>query len=216
MFRIIEPGQRGAHLRALTRMHELRDRVVVGQWGWDIPGALPGFEQDQFDGDDTVYVLVEDEDGGVSACARLNPTTQPHMMTELFADYCDLQPAPAGEDIRECSRFVIDTVSINDPYEVFRLRCRLGIGITTWCLDQDVTQLTWLTHQRFYNHVSGLFRTEPLGRPRRQEGEWAWIAAVSHIELAALDRQLDRFRRTREIVAELTAAKQSEEGGQAA
>lgn len=216
MFRTIQPGDRAASQGLLDDMHEMRDRIVVGEWGWVIPGAAPGYERDRFDTDETVYCLVLDDHGRVKASARLNPTTQPHMMSELFADYCDLQPWPAGEDVWECSRFVIDTVSVTSRLEEFVLRCHLGIGLTTWCYDHNVRQLSWLTHQKFYNHLSVLFPTQPLGRPVRQGDGWAWIAAVSEIGLDSLDCQIERLRRAPEIVGALIAGKAPGEEGQAA
>lgn len=205
MFQIILPHQRAEQAALIDEMHAMRYRIVVGEWGWDIPGLQPGYDRDAFDQEETVHILVRGENGQVQASARLNPTCGPHMMSKLFAGYCDLQPFPVGEDIWECSRFVIDTARAAGRLEAFQLRCRLGIGITTWCLDHGVTRLSWLTHQKFYNHVCGLFRTEPLGLPRRQEEGWSWIAAVSDIDLPALDRQMDRFRRAPEIVASLMA-----------
>jgi len=203
MFRIILPHQHTEHAGLIDDMHQMRFRIVVEEWGWDIPGLQPGYDRDAFDHDETVHVVVCGETGRVQASARLNPTCRPHMMSELFADYCDLQPYPVGGHIWECSRFVIDTARASDRLEAFQLRCRLGIGITTWCLDAGVTRLSWLTHQKFYNHVCGLFRTEPLGLPRRQDNGWSWIAAVSDVDLPALDRQMDRFRKAPEIVAAL-------------
>ncbi len=216
MFRIILPGEHHHHAGLLDDMHQMRYRVVVEDWGWKIPGLLPGYDRDRFDTEATVYVLVESEAGDVRASARLNPTTQPHMMTELFADYCDLQPIPVGTDVWECSRFVLDARGAADRLETFRLRCRLGIGITTWCLDQGVTRLSWLTHQAFYNHVGELFRTEPLGLARRYTDDQAWVAAVSEVDLTALDRQLDRYRRAPELVAALIAGQTPSGSGRAA
>lgn len=216
MFTIIPPAQRRAEAALISEMHRLRYRIVVEQWGWEIPGLQPGYDKDAFDTGDTVYVVVAGEAGQVLACARLNPTTRPHMMSELFAAYCDLQPFPVGADVWECSRFVVDTEGAADRLEAFRLRARLGIGITAWCLDQKVRRLSWLTHQKFYNHVSGLFRTEPLGLPKSKGDDWAWIAAVSDVNLPALDRQLDRYRCGPEIVDALIAGGAPDGEGRAA
>ena len=203
MFRIITPALRAQHRARIDDMHAMRFRVVVEEWGWDIPGIEPGYDRDAFDTAGTVYIIAEDTAGRVAASARLNPTTGPHMMSELFSAWCDLQPLPEAEDVWECSRFVIDRSRAEDRLDAIRLRARLGIGITAWCLDNDITRLSWLTHQAFYNHVSGLFRTEPLGLPRRDGGEEAWIAAVSFVDLPALDRQLDRYRNAGALAAAL-------------
>ena len=216
MFRIVQPEQRRDSASLIDDMHQMRYRIVVEEWGWDIPGIERGYDKDQFDTAATVYVLVLREGGHVAASARLNPTTGPHMMSELFKDYCDLQPFPSAEDVWECSRFVIDTGSVTDRLEEFRLRCQLGIGVTTWCMDRGITRLSWLTHQKFYNYIGGLFRTEPLGLPKRQGDDWSWIAAVSEVDLSALDRQIERLRQAPEIVAALIAGKAPGGEGRAA
>jgi acyl-homoserine lactone synthase len=173
----------------------------------DFPIIREGYDKDQFDTDATVYVLVLSESGEVRACSRLNPTDRPHMLSELFADYCDLQPYPVGPDVWECSRFVTDRSRMADPVDDFRTRCRLGLGLTVWCLDHGVSRLSWLTHQKFYNLVQRVWSTEPLGLPRREGDDWAWIPAVSQIDKATLDRQLDRYRNAETIVAEYMAPK---------
>ena len=43
--------------------------------------------------------------------------------------------------------------------------------------------------------------------PRREDGDWAWIPAVSRIDQATLDRQLDRFRNADAIVEAYMAPK---------
>lgn len=201
MFRIIRPDDRGEYRELLGEMHKMRYRVVVGEWGWEIPGIEPGYDKDQFDTDETVYVIVQTDNGDVVATSRMNPTKQPHMLSELFADYCDLQSYPVGDDVWECSRFVTDRSLVSDPVEDFRIRCRLGLGLTVFCLDNGINRLSWLTHQKFYNLVQRVWKTEPLGLPRRQGDDWAWIPAVSEIDQDTLDRQMDRYRNAEEIVA---------------
>lgn len=216
MFRIVRPPDRQACQDLLDDMHRMRYRIVVEEWGWDIPGISPGYDKDQFDTDETVYVIVEDENGAIVASARLNPTTRPHMLSELFAANCDLQPYPVGRDVWECSRFVTDRSLMTDAVDDFRMRCRLGLGLTVFCLDHRVTRLSWLTHQKFYNVVQRVWKTEPLGLPKREGDDWAWIPAVSQIDHETLDRQMDRYRNAEEIVAQYMAPKYPSSGGRVA
>ncbi len=216
MFRIITPEHRDSNRSLIDAMHEMRYRVVVCEWGWEIPGVVAGYERDQFDTAETVYVIVQNDAGEVVASSRLNPTTHPHMLSELFADYCDLQPWPVGTDVWECSRYVTERSKFRDPVEDFRARCRLGIGLTVHCIDQGITRLSWLTHQKFYNLVQKVWDTEPLGLPRRTDSDWAWIPAVSRIDQATLDRQLDRFRNAEAIVDAYMAPKLAASRGRVA
>ncbi len=202
MFQIIKPDDRAANKALLKDMFENRYRVVVEQWGWTIPGIARGHDEDQFDTEDTIYSVVVDEDSGrVVGSSRLNPTTRPHMLSELFADYCDLQPYPELASVWECSRYVIDKTMFKDPVREFRHRAQIGIGLTQCCLDNDISELSWLTHKSFYNLVLAVWETEPLGLARRGDDGSAWIAARSKIDAAALSRQLSRFNNAEEVVA---------------
>jgi len=216
MFKIITPGRHDEHRDLLDAMHRMRYRIVVGEWGWDIPGIQPGYDKDQFDTDETVYVIVRTPEGEVVGTSRLNPTMRPHMLSDLFADYCNLQPYPVGKDVWECSRFVTDRSLITDPVDDFRVRCRIGLGLTAYCLDNRITRLSWLTHQKFFNLVQRVWHTEPLGLPRRNGDDWAWIPAVSRIDEETFDRQLDRFRNAEEIVARYLGTRQASEGNRVA
>ncbi|MEQ9434690.1 acyl-homoserine-lactone synthase [Hyphomonas sp.] len=216
MFKIITPGRHDEHRDLLDAMHRMRYRIVVGEWGWDIPGIQPGYDKDQFDTDETVYVIVRTPEGEVVGTSRLNPTMRPHMLSDLFADYCNLQPYPVGKDVWECSRFVTDRSLITDPVDDFRVRCRIGLGLTAYCLDNRITRLSWLTHQKFFNLVQRVWHTEPLGLPRRNGDDWAWIPAVSRIDEETFDRQLDRFRNAEEIVAQYLGTRQASEGNRVA
>jgi N-acyl-L-homoserine lactone synthetase len=208
MHQTITPENRHQFAGLIDRMHRNRFDVVVGQWGWDIPGIDHGYDKDQFDTDDTVYIVVTDpEQGDVVASSRLNPTTRPHMMSELFSEYCNLQPYPVSDSTMECSRFVIDRTLFNDPLLEFKIRCSLGIGITEYCVENGITQLSWLTHQKFYNLATRVWKTEPLGTPVRDTPDGGvWVPAISKMDRATAKLQRHRFENAEAVVAELIAA----------
>lgn len=205
MYQIITPDNRDKFAAALDSMHRNRYDVCVTQWGWDIPGIKPGYDKDQFDTEHTVYITINDAKlGRVVASTRLNPTTQPHMMSELFSEYCNLQPYPVSADTVECSRYVIDRTLFNDPVQEYKIRCNLGIGITEYCLANGITQMSWLTHQKFYQLIQKNWKTEPLGLPVRDTADgWAWVPAVSQIDAALNANQRDRLANAEEVVAQL-------------
>lgn len=205
MFRIIGPRARDEARVQLARLFRLREVIVSAAKPGAYPRLLPEAGRDRFDTEETVYVLAG-EGGVLQGCARLNPTTSPHMLGELLAPLCDLQPMPSGPGIWECSRFVVDTASVSGSVEEFELRYRLGLGITAWCLDADVRQIVWLLHQSVFSRVSEIFRTAALGRPLTLQGGGVWIPAVSQVDLQALDRLIGRLRLAPEIVPGLLAA----------
>jgi acyl-homoserine lactone synthase len=201
MYEIITPEDRIASRDQLEEMYRHRYEVVVDQWGWDVPGLVPGRDVDKFDIAETVYIIVRDAAGTLTASTRLNPTTGAHMMTELFTEFCDLQPIPRGEDVLECSRFVVDRKKFSDPVSEYRARAALAIAITEFGLANGIKRFTWLTHRLLYNTASKAWRTEPLGLPKRSPFDrWDWIAAVSEITEAALNYQLDRYENAENLI----------------
>ncbi|MEM6625109.1 MAG: acyl-homoserine-lactone synthase [Pseudomonadota bacterium] len=108
MIEIVTPGNRRCYAPLIEDMYRMRYDVVVKKWGWRVPGATPGRDKDQFDTDETVYILHLDEGRRkVLGCCRLNPTTGPTMLSDLFEDACDLQAVPRDRTIWEASRFVV-------------------------------------------------------------------------------------------------------------
>lgn len=87
-----------------TQLFKYRYQVFVELLGWqlDVP---PGRETDQFDHDDTLYVIAEDEAGSIVGCARLLPTTAPYLLEEVFPELLNGAPIPKSADIWELSRF---------------------------------------------------------------------------------------------------------------
>ena len=175
-------------------MHRLRHDVVVEQWKWDVPGAADGLERDQFDTQDAVYLVLMGEpetrrQGRAVACSRLLPTTGPHMMSEVFADFCTLQPSPRGPDVWEYSRHLSDPTLFDDRAASKRARALITLALNTYCLDQGIRRLVWLTHLPMFNLAQQLWTTEPLGLPDRRDGaDETLIAGVSSIDLSALQR----------------------------
>lgn len=202
MFSIVEPKHRPHKRELLDAMHKKRYDVVVGEWGWTIPGITPGYDEDQFDTDDTVYILVENAQNKVVASTRLNPTTKPHMMSEIFQEFCDLQPVPRDKHIWECSRFVVDRRCFSDPVSEYRARSALAIGMTQYCLANDIHSITWLTHSLLYNSAAKIWRTEPLGLPKPSGFDnWTWQAAVSEISESSLAFQTKRHHKADKLVS---------------
>lgn len=89
----------------LKRMAQYRYRVFVQQLKWNLNWAGDGIELDQFDRDDTVYVVAQKDDETLIGTARLLPTTGPYLLGEIFPHLLNDQPPPACESVWELSRF---------------------------------------------------------------------------------------------------------------
>ena len=81
-----------------------RYKVFIEHLGWELE-TPPGREIDQFDRDDTMYVVARHEDNRIVGCARLLPTTQPYLLGEVFPELLNGMPAPCDPTVWELSRF---------------------------------------------------------------------------------------------------------------
>jgi len=87
-----------------SKVAHYRHRVFVEQLGWQLQ-TLGNTEQDQFDREDTIYVISRDEYGDITGCARLLPTTRPYLLGEVFPQLLNGMPVPSSADVWELSRF---------------------------------------------------------------------------------------------------------------
>ena len=88
----------------LQGMARYRQRVFVETLGWDL-AVEDGLEFDQFDRSDTRYVIARDADGKISGVARLLPTTEPYLLSEVFPQLMGQAAPPCSEEVWELSRF---------------------------------------------------------------------------------------------------------------
>ena len=165
MIEIVTPRNRQFYREQLEAMHRMRYRVVVEEWGWDVPSARSGYDIDPFDAEDTVYILhINEARDGVDGCCRLNPTTKPTMLSEIYLDACDLMALPRDPCVWETSRFVIsDDLESKERY--LEIMWRLGVGINEYCRQAGIKQIAWYTNPPFYNTICSVMRVTPLGRP---------------------------------------------------
>ena len=208
MFQIIKPEDRAANEDLLDEMFRHRYSIVVQEWGWDVPGVKAPFETDQFDTDDTVYVVVRDPDlGRITASSRLNPTVMPHMLSEVFPEFCNLQPYPIALSTWEWTRLVVDRKAYKSNRATeLKIRSSLSLGIHKFCREHGIDELSFLTHQFAYQLVQKVWDTEPLGLPIRAPGEdTAWIAAKSRVDAAAYEQLTYRHENAEAIIARQVA-----------
>ena len=62
---------------------EYRYKIFIEQLGWQLP-TKDGLEQDDFDSDETLYVVGQSEDNTICGCARLLSTSSPYLLSEVF------------------------------------------------------------------------------------------------------------------------------------
>ncbi|MDH0733440.1 GNAT family N-acetyltransferase [Pseudomonas sichuanensis] len=100
-----------------SAMAHYRYQVFVRKLGWNLD-CEEDSEFDQFDRDDTVYILARDSQKQVVGVARLLSTATPYLLSEVFPDLLAGQPLPASEQVWELSRFAAaDTGASSDCLE---------------------------------------------------------------------------------------------------
>ncbi|MGL4975742.1 MAG: acyl-homoserine-lactone synthase [Bosea sp. (in: a-proteobacteria)] len=87
------------------QMFRLRAQVFSERLGWDVR-VVDGWETDRFDNDETIYVMsVSDEMSTLLGCARLLPTSSPHMMSDIFGAHFEPDSTFRSPLIWEITRF---------------------------------------------------------------------------------------------------------------
>jgi acyl homoserine lactone synthase len=87
-----------------SQVASYRHQVFVRTLGWNLNS--PNDEEiDQFDHQETCYVVSRDENGQVNGCARLLPTHRPYLLGEIFPELMNGLPVPCSPEVWELSRF---------------------------------------------------------------------------------------------------------------
>jgi N-acyl-L-homoserine lactone synthetase len=107
---VVSGVQNGLPQGMYLNVSRYRHQVFVERLGWQLP-TRDGFELDQFDRVDTLYVVAQDGEGSIIGCARLLPTTRPYLLGEVFPQLLNGLPPPSSPDVWELSRFA--AVDIN-------------------------------------------------------------------------------------------------------
>lgn len=155
-----------------------------------------GFERDQYDRDDTVYVVGRDEAGSICGCARLLPTTRPYLLKDLFPSLlAQGMDAPESPAVWELSRFAASPLAMGQSESgalswVFRpmlasvVRCAAQLGA------RQIIGVTYLSMERLFRRIG--VHAHRAGPAQCIDGRMVvacWIDIDSQT-LAALDIEL--------------------------
>ncbi|WP_374709620.1 acyl-homoserine-lactone synthase [Massilia scottii] len=98
----------------LNQIFSYRYAVFVERLKWTLPDAGAGLEVDQFDSDRTYHVCLRDA-GTTVGYARLLPTTEPYLLSEVFPQLMDGAVIPRSPAVWELSRLC--SVDLRSPGE---------------------------------------------------------------------------------------------------
>jgi len=200
VLQIIDKYNRHFFKDALEDMHHMRYRAAVQEMGWRIEDKADGYDKDEFDYPDTVYILHFNPDGTVGACGRLNPSTRPHLLSEVFSDMC-IDGVPSSPDIWEYSRYLVERKGKSQK-EFMRAWMLVTQAVNEWCIANNVAQVTWLARKRLYGLSTHLWKTRPLGPAKHYEDDAKeYIAAISKMDSDGL-KKVERYSKQMSPVAQ--------------
>jgi acyl-homoserine lactone synthase len=181
MIHVVSAANRYLYEDVIEQHFRLRHEIFVEERKWEALRKPDGREIDAYDNDDTIYLLAL-ENGRVLGGYRLNPTTKPTMMSEVFPKLASVRGCPADPLVWEWSRFFVARDRRDGA-----LNLRLMAALQQFCLDQGIERLclvmeTWWL-PRF--HDIG-FVVTPLGLPALSDDCWI-MAAMVEVRQESLD-----------------------------
>jgi N-acyl-L-homoserine lactone synthetase len=168
----------------------LRDRksVLMDRLGWDLRSPDGLHELDQFDADDTLYLIVHQPGTGRHlGSVRLLPSTGPHLLGDVFPHLC-FDGVPRGDDVMEITRLV--TAPGLSRAEALQVRRQLSIALFEHALSVGVTRYTMVTHMPWLPSLLSIgWDAEPLGMPHGEGKD-----AVAALQIFVNEETLARLR----------------------
>lgn len=148
----------------LADMYRDRKRVFIDLLGWDLPILDDRYEIDQFDGPDTLYLIVGSPDDGHLGSIRLLPTDRPTVIGDIFDHLCEAG-APASPRIWELSRLCLSPrIRAARRREV---RNRLLTAAVKIAMENGATHLCCVIYAWYMPEVLSYgWRCRPLGLPQ--------------------------------------------------
>ena len=182
MIYLIDRSNRPAYAKQLEEMFRIRHDIYVGRRGWTALAKPDGRDVDQFDTDDTVYLLGLDQMGRVYSGLRLNPTTGPHLINTVFPHAVSFEPIPIGDDIYEFTRYFVVSERV-DRMKRRQAAGELLVAMFEYGLVIGLNRISLLCDSFFLNTALEMkWRVKPLGLPTKyDEGTCIAISfEVSH------------------------------------
>jgi acyl-homoserine lactone synthase len=179
---VVASNNRDLYGPELDSFFAWRHRIYVGERGWRDPSPDER-ERDQFDTEAAVYLLAL-EDGELVAGSRLIPTSEPHLLSEVFPQLGSVRGLPREPDVAEWTRmFVVPSRRDRSARGVTGQMC---CAVMEYAYQEGLSELGGV--QEIY-HLGRWeeygWRVRPLGLPEVIDGSWS-IAAYFAVDEEAV------------------------------
>lgn len=191
MVMVLDGASSWANDPVKRNMHRVRKAVFVDRLKWAVPVVQGEFEVDQYDTKNAIYLVVtEKETDAHLASVRLLPSTQGHILGDLYPELCAEEP-PYGSDVWEISRLCA-TPGLGREREM-RARHKLSTALMEYALLNGIIRYTCVLDVSWLpTLLMPGWPCEPLGPPRAINGDMLGAFAIS-ITPATLQNFLARW-----------------------
>jgi N-acyl-L-homoserine lactone synthetase len=167
---IVSSANRSGFKSQIDQMHRDRKRVFVDWLRWKVPVVDGKYEIDQFDCPNAIYLInCDPQTGRHLASLRLLPSTQPHLLQDVFPILCD-GPVPVGEDVMELTRFCVSPDVAKA--DAVRLMNQMWVAAVEYALLFGISRYSCISHLQFVSlMLSSGWDAVPLGLPQNVDGE---------------------------------------------
>lgn len=148
-----------------------RHVVFVERLGWGLT-CQPGLELDEFDRDETLYVIACGANERVTGCARMLPTVRPCLLSEVFPELLGDRQMPCSPQVWELSRFTVMNLDTNVSGQFGMHPSSAAVELLEVCLHSacergatEVVTISPLGIERLLRRTG--FKTARLAPPRK-------------------------------------------------
>ena len=184
MIHVVTGANRRDYANELHSFFRIRYEIYVRERGWKEIDRPDGLERDQFDNETATYVLALDN-GQIVGGSRLVPSTEPHLLSEVFPHLARVRGVPCGPDICEWTRMFV-VKERREGRNLGRTAGSVICGVLEHCLAQGVSALTAIIEMFWLPRFHDMGWTiRPLGLPELISGEWS-VAVLMPIDESVL------------------------------
>ncbi|MBD0416827.1 acyl-homoserine-lactone synthase [Oryzicola mucosus] len=138
--RVIDWNSRKEHAELLEAYFRLRHKIYVETRGWtDVERPIP-FEIDAYDNRHAVYLVGIDKQGELMSGTRLVPTTEPHLLADIFPILARGEP-PRQPGVFEWTRFFV-APKLRTTGASSKASGIMLTGLLEYCLHSKISVIT--------------------------------------------------------------------------